>query len=288
MEFVLLNGEIIERSDAKIDVEDRGYQFGDGVYEVIRVYNGSMFTSEEHLARFRKSAEAIGIKLNFTIEEISAFLNQLIEKNNVVLGTVYLQITRGTSPRNHAFPSPGVPTNIVAYTKEVARPVENMKSGVKAMLIEDIRWLRCDIKSLNLLGNLLAKQEAVEAGCFEAIQHRGQTVTEGSSSNILMIKEGKIITHPADNLILNGITKRKLQEICIAAQIPFEERSFTIDEISQADEILLTSTTAEIMPIVEVNGKAVNEGIPGTLTKRLQELFETEIEKQCGELTIKI
>lgn len=284
MEFVILNGEIIERNEAHIDVEDRGYQFGDGVYEVIRVYNGKMFTAKEHLERFEKSAGNIGISVPYSLEELTSLLNQLILKNGIELGSVYLQITRGISPRNHAFPHSETPTTIVAYTRQVDRPVGNMKSGVKAILTEDIRWLRCDIKSLNLLGNLLAKQKAVEAGCFEAIQHRGETVTEGSSSNVLIVKEGTIITHPADNLILNGITRKKLQQICSSNNMPLEERDFSIDELMQADEVLISSTTAEVMPIIEIDGKKVNGGVPGPVSKRLQELFEAEIELQCGEL----
>ena len=137
-----------------------------------------------------------------------------IDKNGLNLGTLYLQVTRGIAPRNHAFPSRDVLPTFVAYSKEVERPVGNMKSGVKTILNEDIRWLLCDIKSLNLLGNLMAKQKAVEAGCFEAIQHRDGVVTEGSLSNISIIKNGKVITHPADNLILNGITRQKVLEIC--------------------------------------------------------------------------
>lgn len=284
MEFVILNGEIIERNEAKIDVEDRGYQFGDGVYEVIRVYNGKMFTSKEHLERFEKSAGNIGISVPYSLGEMSSLLEQLILKNDIQLGTVYLQITRGISPRNHAFPHAETPTTMVAYTRQVERPVGNMKSGVKAILTEDIRWLRCDIKSLNLLGNLLAKQKAVEAGCFEAIQHRGETVTEGSSSNVFIVKDGTIFTHPADNLILNGITRKKLQEICSTHSIPLEERSFSIEELMHADEVLMSSTTAEIMPIIDIDGNKVNGGVPGEMSKKLQELFEAEIEIQCGQL----
>jgi D-alanine transaminase len=288
MKFAILNGKIIERSEAKVDIEDRGYQFGDGVYEVIRVYNGKMFTATEHLNRFVKSLDSIGITLPYTMDHLTKLLEDLIAKNNLQLGTIYMQITRGVAPRNHAFPSENMSPSLVAYTKEAARPLENLKIGVKTIVTEDIRWLRCDIKSLNLLGNLLAKQKAAEVGCFEAIQHRGQDVTEGSSSNIFIVKNGMIFTHQSDNLILKGITKDVILQVCERNSIPVEERTFTLDEFMDADEVFLSSTTAEVMPIIEVDGKKVGDGLPGPVTKRLQEWFEQEIEKQCGALQDKI
>jgi D-alanine transaminase len=287
MEFALFNGKIIDRSDAKVDVEDRGYQFGDGVYEVIRIYNGKMFTANEHLDRFVKSADSIGISLPFTTEQLTNLLEELIEKNNLQLGNIYMQITRGAAPRNHAFPTGSVTPTLIAYTNKVDRPVENLKSGVKTILTEDIRWLRCDIKSLNLLGNLLAKQKATEEGCFEAIQHRGNSVTEGSTSNIFIVKSGVVITHESNHLILKGITKDVILKICEENNIPYEERTFTIDELKGADEIFLSSTTAEVMPVIEMNGKLVQSGTPGVITRKLQKLFEQAIEGQCGELADK-
>lgn len=284
MGFAILNGNIINRSEAKVDVEDRGYQFGDGVYEVIRVYNGKMFTGVEHLERFVKSSDSIGISLPYRTAELSGLLEELIEKNNLQLGFIYMQLTRGVAPRNHAFPTEKVAPALTAYTKEFARPVESMKTGVKTILTEDIRWLRCDIKSLNLLGNLLAKQKAAESGCFEAIQHRGEDVTEGSSSNIYIVKNGVVITHESNNLILKGITKDVILELCLANNIPVEERTFTLEELASADEVFLSSTTSEVMPIVEIDNKNVTEGQPGPVTKKLQKLFQQEIENQCGKL----
>jgi D-alanine transaminase len=284
MSYAILNGKIIERSEAKVDVEDRGYQFGDGVYEVIRVYNGKMFTLTEHLNRFEKSSESIGITLPYTMEDLTKLLEELIAKNNLQLGTIYMQITRGVASRNHAFPVEKVAPSLVAYTKEALRPIESLKTGVRAMLTEDIRWLRCDIKSLNLLGNLLAKQKAAEKGCFEAIQHRNQDVTEGSSSNIYIVKNGVVITHPSNHLILKGITKDVILKVCATSNIVVEERTFTIEELASADEVFLSSTTSEVMPVIEVDGNSVANGLPGAVTVKLQELFEREIEKQCGTL----
>lgn len=284
MKFTLLNGEIIPRSEAKVDVEDRGYQFGDGVYEVIRVYNGKLFTANEHLSRFVKSADSIGISIPYTTEQLKETLEKLIEKNKLQLGTIYMQITRGTAPRNHAFPTVKVTPTLVAYTNEVRRPEESFHTGVKAILTEDIRWLRCDIKSLNLLGNLLAKQKAVEAGCYEAIQHRGQDVTEGSSSNIYIVKNGAVMTHESNHLILKGITKDVILDVCSDNDIPFEEKTFSLDDLETADEVFLSSTTSEVMPVIEISGNKVNNGTPGEVTRKIQELFQQEIEKQCGKL----
>ncbi|RDU36156.1 D-amino-acid transaminase [Neobacillus piezotolerans] len=286
MEYVVFNGEIIERSQAKIDVEDRGYQFGDGVYEVIRVYNGKMFTANEHLERLVSSAEKIGMKLGWSIGELESLFATLIEKNGLGTGIVYMQVTRGASPRNHAFPPAGVAQTLVAYTRDMKRPVNNFANGVKTILAEDIRWLRCDIKSLNLLGNILAKQKAAEAGCYEAILHRGEKITEGSSSNIFIIKDGAVITHPANNYILNGITRQTLEKICAASGIPFIEKEFTVADLLGADEIAVGSTTSEITPVVEVDGKHVGDGAPGHVTKKLQSLFDQEIERQCGKLAV--
>jgi D-alanine transaminase len=284
MEFAILNGEMIQRSEAKIDIEDRGYQFGDGVYEVIRVYNGALFTLDEHLTRFKKSSDNIKISLPFSENRIKGMLEALVEKNKLHNGIIYMQITRGTAPRNHAFPAEEVTPTLVAYTKVIERPVDFLHSGVKTILTEDVRWLRCDIKSLNLLGNLLAKQKATVEGCYEAIQHRGEDITEGSTSNIFIVKNGVVITHESNNLILKGITKDVVLQVCEKHGLPVEERTFKLKDLEQADESFLTSTTAEVMPIIEINGKKVNNGEPGPITRKLQEWFEIEIGKQCGPL----
>ena len=284
MEYVIINGEFVNRTEAKIDIEYRGYQFGDGVYEVIRVYNGKMFTANEHLERLIESGKKINMKISYSVEEIKSMLTELMQRNQLTTGTIYLQVSRGIAPRNHAFPSNDVQQTFIANTKAVGRPVENMKTGVKTILLEDIRWLLCDIKSLNLLGNLMAKQKAVEAGCFEAIQHRGDTVTEGSSSNVSIIKDGKVITHPANNLILNGITRQKVLEVCRSNDIPVEERAFSLEELKQADEAFISGTTVEVTPIIEIGGEKVGDGVPGTVTKHIQELFNQAIEKECGSL----
>ncbi|MBS4195080.1 D-amino-acid transaminase [Lederbergia citri] len=275
---VILNDKIIDRSEAAIDIEDRGYQFGDGVYEVIRVYDGVLFTGDEHLERFYSSADKIKITVPFQKEELLELMNQLIQVNDVHDGSIYMQLTRGASPRNHVFPSADTKPVLTAYTKEVARPVESLENGVAAMVADDIRWLRCDIKSLNLLPNLLAKQAATEQGCYEAILHRNGLVTEGSASNAYIVVDGKIKTHPATNLILNGITRQVVARLCKENNIPFSEEAFTLEELRNADEIFVTSTTSEVMPVVKLDEREIGNGKPGQVTRKLQTLFVEEFE----------
>jgi D-alanine transaminase len=281
LNYVILNGQILERNEAKVDIEDRGYQFGDGIYEVIRVYNGKFFTGDEHLTRLFESAEKIGMNLPYSFEELKNLLASLVQRNNVIDGIIYLQFSRGVAARQHHYPDKNVEPAFTAYTKEMERPKEKLEKGVHAKLVEDVRWLRCDIKSLNLLGNIMAKQEAAEADCFEAILHRGDTVTEGSSSNMFIVKDGTIKTHPATNLILNGITRRVILDICQEQNIPVKEEEFTIEELLSADEIFLASTTSEVMPIVKVRGAEFEVEEPGEVTKKLQAVFEEKIAQQC-------
>ncbi|MFJ7678857.1 D-amino-acid transaminase [Peribacillus sp. NPDC097198] len=280
---IIYNGELKDRSAIQIDVEDRGYQFGDGVYEVIRVYNGKLFAADMHLNRLMDSAKLIQLKVPFTVAEIKERTKELITAENLEYGIVYMQLTRGASPRNHAFPIGEVDPVFVAYTKDM--PYTGSKPGVKAVTVEDIRWLRCNIKSLNLLGNILAKQQAVEAGCDEAIQHRDGTVTEGSSSNVAIIVKGTLKTHPATNLILNGITRQILLKLCNDKGISYVEEPFTLSDMMDADEVLYTSTGVEVTPITAIDGQLIGDGKVGSITLQLQKLFTQEIERQCGSLT---
>ena len=268
MEWILSNGEIVKEQDLEISKEDRGYQFGDGIYEVIRVYEGDLFTATEHIDRFYASAEKIRITVPYTKDVFHKMLHDLVELNNIENGQVYVQITRGAAPRNHQFPENAEPV-VVGYTKSVERPVEFLENGVKAVLIEDVRWLRCDIKSLNLLGNVMAKQQAYEEGYFEAILHRGDTVTEGSSSNMYGIKDGVLYTHPATNLILNGITRRVIFELCEELGIEVVETAFTKQQALEMDEFFLSSTTSEVMPVIEISGQKIADGTPGEMTRKL-------------------
>lgn len=271
--MILVNQSFLERKDFGVDLEDRAYQFGDGVYEVIRVYGGQVFAMDEHLKRLWRSAKEIRISIPFQKDQLEAKLIELVKINNVNNGAIYLQVSRGVAPRVHSFPG-GVQPVVVSYTKSSERPVEQMKEGVRAVTFEDIRWMRCDIKSLNLLGNVLAKQAAVEKGAAEAIMHRGEVVTEGSSTNIFMVKGGAVYTHQPDNLILAGVTRGYVVRLAKELNIDLFERAFTLNEIYEADEVFATSTTYEVLPVTGIDGRVVGSGLPGPLTRRLQGAFE--------------
>lgn len=279
MEYSLFNDQIVKNEEVVVDKEDRGYQFGDGVYEVVKVYNGELFTAEEHVDRFYASAEKIRITIPYTKDKLHQLLHQLVEANKVGTGHIYFQITRGAGPRNHIFPSNEVKPVLTGNAKENPRPLENFEKGVKATFVEDIRWLRCDIKSLNLLGAVLAKQEAHEKGCYEAILHRGETVTEGSSSNIYGIKDGVLYTHQADNLILNGITRQVIFKCAAEIGLTVKEQPMTKEQLLAMDELIVSSTTSEVTPIIEVDGTVIGQGTPGQWTRKLQAQFETKIPK---------
>lgn len=284
---VLVKNQLIERDEAKVDVEDRGYQFGDGVYEVIRMYNGQFFTYDEHIERLYASAAKIDLEIPYSKPELRALVDSLMKANDIGTGNVYLQITRGEqSPRNHVIPSTPPEAVLTASASEVPRDTTLFENGRKAILEEDVRWLRCDIKSLNLLGNSIAKNKAHQAGAFEAILHRGENVTEGSAANAYMIKDGKLITHVSNNLILEGITRQVILRVAEESGIPVVESGFTLTDLAGADEVFISSTTIEVTPIIEIDGKIVGDGKRGPITKKLHDAFTKEITKQCGELAV--
>ncbi len=283
MDYIVHNGVLSKRETIAIDIEDRGYQFGDGIYEVVRIYNGRLFAWEGHSRRLFASAQKIGIDIPYSPIRLQDIIEELVLKNGLITGTVYIQFTRGVSPRNHAFPGKDVLPTFIAYTRESKRPVASMESGIEACIIEDRRWLNCDIKSLNLLGNILAYDEAAKKGCNEAILNRDGKITEGSHTNVSIIKDGVLITHPADNLILNGITRQLVLMLCEELSIPYKERTFTTEELLSADEVVLTGTTLEIVPVVKINGQAVGKA-PYNTTRKLQKAFLAKIESECGKL----
>lgn len=276
--MILFNDRFIKRDEAVIDIEDRGYQFGDGVYEVVRIYNGKPFQLDEHMERLERSLKEIRLPLPYEINELTENIKELIQRDPVGDGIVYLQVTRGKALRTHGFPSE---TNsvITAYTREMPRPVDHLNSGISAHLTADIRWLRCDIKSLNLLGNVLAKQEALENDCSEAIFHRGDTLTEGSSSNVFVKKDGAWYSHPATNLILNGITRRFVIELMASLNMPVHEQAVKLSDLLNADEVIVTSTTQEVMPVVSIDGEPIGDGDVGEWTKKLQGAFVERIQQ---------
>lgn len=272
-----IDGQFVKQEEIKISIDDRGYYFGDGVYEVIKVYDDELFTAKEHFSRLFKSASKIKLSIPFTEEQLIDIAKELIKINTISNGHVYLQVTRGSSARTHHFPSPEVKAVVTAYAVKASRPLEDLEKGVSVKSVDDIRWLRCDIKSLNLLGSVLAKEEAHEAGCTEAILHRDGLVTEGSSTNMFGVRDGVVYTHPVTNLILDGITRQVVLRLCKELEIQVREEAFTLEEAYDMDEFFYTSTTAEVMPVTEIDGRLINDGIPGATTRMLQSSFSAQI-----------
>ncbi len=279
MSYVLLNNQITERKNVKIDMEDRGYNFGDGIYEVMPIYNKQVFSMEEHLQRFEESAAKLEIKMPFDKATIANLLNELKTKNEITEGIVYIQMTRGVSPRAHLYER-NVEGLITAFSRQMAFPKEQQQKGIRVYITEDIRWLRCDIKTINLLGNTMVKREATDNDCKEAVMHRNGTVTEGSSSNLFIVKNGTIHTHPATNLILNGITRQTVIKLAVQNGYNIVEEAFSLEQLKNADEAFITSTTQEITPIIQAIGEINGTYSIGKLTKMLQNEF-TQYVKKC-------
>jgi D-alanine transaminase len=277
--MLYVDGKWVEPGEAAIQPEDRGYNFGDGIYEVVRIYHGRLYQWDAHIARLYRSAREIKMDLPWTKEELDSIARQLMEKNGITAkddAFLYLQISRGAAPRVHDIPS-GIRPVIMAFVRHKERPLADMKKGLTAQLVPDIRWLRCDIKTLNLLGAVLVKQYAKDAGAQECILHRDGIVTECSASNLFAVKNGALYTHPANNLILHGITRQTVIDLAKKNGIPVHEEAFDIEFLKQADELFLSSTTAEIMPIISVDGNAVGNGQAGPIVQKLQTLFEEHI-----------
>ncbi|MEK6550360.1 MAG: D-amino acid aminotransferase [Pseudomonadota bacterium] len=271
--LVYLNGAFLPPAEAKVSVFDRGFIFGDGVYEVIPVFSGRLFRLAHHLARLEQSLHEIRLVNPRTIGEWEDVFRRLIAVNGPVDQSIYLQVTRGVAPRDHAFPKEVTPT-VFAYAQPLNYPpAEQLASGIAAITAPDIRWSRCDIKAIALLANALLRQQAVEAGTAEAILIRDGFMTEGSASNIFVVKDGELITPPKGPFILPGITRDLVLELAHAHGLPGRERAVREEELYSADELWLTSSTKEILPITRLNGKPVGHGRPGPLHARLLALY---------------
>lgn len=275
---VLYNGEIVEKSSIVIDIEDRGYQFGDGIYEVVPIYASQLFEWDAHYERFERSAKEISLSLPTGIEKLKQNIEQLIEEQAIEDGFVYFQLTRGVSPRAHFFPEPAVPPILTGQVK--ARPAGFTLAPIKAITQPDIRWLRVDIKSLNLLGNCLVKQAAVEAGAQEAILVRDGFVTEASSSNVFGVKNGKLYTHPINHLILNGISRQVVVRIAAKLGIELNETAMTSAELLEMDEVFITNSGINVCPVYEIDGKIIGSGDTGVITAQIMQQFDKLLPKK--------
>ncbi len=271
MKYVFLNGEFIPKDEAKISVEDRGFLFGDGIYEVIRAYDGKLFRLDDHIERLFNSARAIKLPEVYSAEEIKGNVKKLLDMSDQKDVEIYIEWTRGVAPREHAFPEKSTPTFLMMLLKPHSSPPERYKKGVKVVSYPEIRWKYPYIKTVNLLPNVLAKQFAKENGGFEAIFVHEDTriVTEGSSSNVLMVKEGKVFCHETNESILFGITLKVVMEICEKLGIEFVPQKFTYEEMIKADEVFLSGTGAEVMPVVQVDDNTIADRKPGEVTKKI-------------------
>ncbi|MFC3107913.1 D-amino acid aminotransferase [Undibacterium arcticum] len=280
--LVYLNGNLTPISEAKIPVLDRGFIFGDGVYEVIPVYGRKMFRAEQHLARLFRSLQAIGITNPHSREQWFALIRQVMDADEADDQMVYLQVTRGVAKRAHAFPADTTPT-VFIMTNPIVLPSDAVRAtGVACVSMEDKRWLRCEIKSISLLGNVLAAQYASENEALEAIQFRDGYLTEASASNVWIVKNGKLMAPPRDNLILEGIRYSLIEELCAAGAIPFEPRRITRAEVFGADEVLLSSATKEVLPVVSIDGQAIGNGQPGPIYEQLYAAYQQAKAEQAG------
>jgi D-alanine transaminase len=273
--IVYLNGEFLPEEQASVSVLDRGFLFGDGIYEVIPVYGGHLFRLDQHLDRLDTSLAAIRLNNPLNHGQWSALLNELVSKNGGGNLSVYLQITRGPAKRDHALPEIVKPTvfamcNLVAPLSEEVR-----EKGVAAITLEDIRWKNCHIKAIALLPNVLLRQQAIDSGAMESILIREGLATEGAASNLFIVKDEKLITPPKGPLLLPGITRDLVLELAHENNIPCAEHVISEQELHNADELMLTSSTREILPVTKLDDHPVGEGKPGALWKRIMELYQS-------------
>ena len=272
--MVFLNGKFLPIDEARVPVLDRGFIFGDGVYELIPVYSRAPFRMDDHLARLERSLAAVRIRNPYTREKWRDIILQLVAKQPWEDQAVYFQVTRGVAKRDHAFPAGVEPTVFVMCNPLVNPPRELVEQGGSAISAVDNRWLRCDIKSISLIGNCLLRQVSADAGAQETILFRDGKLTEASASNVFIVKRGVLLSPPKSNLILPGITYDVVTEIAQAGKIPLEFRDIAEAEVRGADEVWVTSSSKEILAIVTLDGKAVGDGKPGPLFKRAYALYQ--------------
>ena len=281
--IVYVNGTFCDEADATVSIFDRGYLFGDGVYEVVPVINRTMVDVAPFYERLDRSLGEIDLAWPCGRDEFHDMLTTLIERNNLDEGIIYMQVTRGVAERDFAYPK-DTPTSLIAFT-QVKKLLDNpaAENGVKVVSVEDIRWKRRDIKSIALLGQCVAKQKAAQQGAFEGWMVEDGHVTEGTSSSAYIVKDGTVITRPLSNSILPGIRRRLLMELTEKHNIKVEERLFTIDEAYQADEAFLSSASTFVMPITQIDDVAIGGGKPGPVSQKLRTIYLDMIKAEASE-----
>ena len=278
-ELTYFNGEMVEPGAKVVSLDDRGYCFGDGVYEVVRVYNGCAFAFSYHQDRLYRSMREMDIPVRMPPDELQELHEIMIEQSEITDGYIYLQITRGVTPRHHAFERSKLEPQMYMFIKPITTDLGALQQGVKAITLPDERWARVDIKTLNLIPNILAQTKAEKKGAYTAILVRDGIVTEGATSNVFVMKDGVCYTHPADHHILKGITRQLVvTRVAPTAGITIIEREFDEAFLQDADEIFFTDTIGGIIPITTLNREPVGDGKPGkaakVLAEQLQHLME--------------
>lgn len=272
---VFLNGRFLPDAEATISVFDRGFVFGDGVYELVPVYSRQPFRLDNHLRRLQASLDGIRLDNPYGIDGWRTLILQLIEMHDFADQSVYLQVTRGVAPRDHPFPK-GVPPTVFMFAQPLVTAADELKrAGACAVTAVDNRWMRCDIKAISLLANILLRQQAVDAACAETVMLRDGWLTEGTASNIFVVKQGVLLAPPQSNLMLTGVTYDVVLELAAAHDIPFEVRPVSEAEVRGADELWMTSSTKEILAIVKLDDMPVGAGVPGPLAQRMDGLYQT-------------
>ena len=276
-DVVYVNGRFLPRREAVVSVEDRGFVFGDGVYEVLRAIRGRLFATRFHNDRLARSLEGVRILLapNDSPASFVEIGKQLLRDNGLLDGeaTLYIQVTRGATTRAHHFPPAGTAPTVYISAARFTPSTELAERGAAAITQPDLRWGRCDLKTLNLLPNVLAAQTAKEKGAFEAMLIRDGVVTEGAKTNFFGVVDGTLRTHPTDTHILPGITRSVLRDLAADVGIGLDESPITVDEIPGLSELFLTGTTTDVMPVVQLDGRYVGDGKPGELTRKLQRVL---------------
>lgn len=275
--LVYLNGDYVEHTAAAVSVGDRGFVFGDGIYEVIRVVNGRYFMESEHMSRMDEGLEGLMIDLDKNVRDaIPEIGRKLITENSLDSGEakVYIQVTRGSAwPRTHTFPDPPVEPTVYLSAEPFSPHTDLHESGVDAITVSDVRWSRCNLKTVNLLPNTLAKQQARDAGVNSAVMIRDGVVTESPNANIFGEKDGVLLTYPASNYILSGITREVVHGVAVKLKIPIDFRPITEQELFDLDELFFSGTTTDIQPVNKVNGRKIGSGKPGPVVQRIQQEY---------------
>jgi D-alanine transaminase len=279
---VWINGEVVPRDEARIDVEDRGFQFADGVYEVFRIYNGKPFTLDRHLARLERSAEGFKIPIPLKRDDLARQIRKFITDRKVPDGYLYLQLTRGVALRDHRYPKEVRPT-LLFYVKPLGpAPVVGQGEGLKLLPVEDERWHRCWIKAIALIANVLAKNEAVSQGYDEAVFVSGDIVTECATSNLFAAINGKLVTHPVGSKVLPGITRAIILDCAAKLGIAVEERSLRVQEVARADELFISSTTRELAWVARWNDRYIGQAKCGAVTMKLHHAYRERVIAETG------